>query len=78
MKTFSIKDPLMGFISYQDSKRYLWLLSIAMTLVPLLGLFVFLQTGLEWTLGLPVLIIYLTVPLFDSIIGSDSDNPPEE
>ena len=78
MKTFSIKDPLLGFISYQDSKRYLWLLSIAMTLVPLLGLFVFLQTGLEWTLGLPVLIIYLTVPLLDSIIGSDSDNPPEE
>jgi alkane 1-monooxygenase len=78
MKTFSIKDPLMGFISYQDSKRYLWLLSIAMTLVPLLGLFVFLQTGLEWTLGLPVLIIYLIVPLLDSIIGSDSDNPPEE
>ena len=68
----------MGFISYQDSKRYLWLLSIAMTLVPLLGLFVFLQTGLEWTLGLPVLIIYLIVPLLDSIIGSDSDNPPEE
>lgn len=78
MKTFSIKDPLLGFISYQDSKRYLWLLSIAMTLVPLLGLFVFLQTGLEWTLGLPVLIIYLIVPLLDSIIGSDSDNPPEE
>ena len=78
MKTFSIKDPLMGFISYQDSKRYLWLLSIAMPLVPLLGLFVFLQNGLEWTLGLPVFIIYFIVPLLDSIIGSDSDNPPEE
>ena len=49
-----------------------------MPLVPLLGLFVFLQTGLEWTLGLPVFIIYFIVPLLDSIIGSDSDNPPEE
>ncbi|MFB1001598.1 MAG: hypothetical protein QMC22_03550, partial [Pseudomonadales bacterium] len=59
MKTFSISNPSGELITYQDKKRYLWLLSIVMPAVPLLGILVFLQTGLEWTLGLPILIIYL-------------------
>jgi alkane 1-monooxygenase len=78
MKTFSITHPVAGFITYQDKKRYLWLLSIVMPAVPLMGMFIYLQTGLEWTLGLPILLIYLVVPFLDSIIGSDNDNPPEE
>ena len=77
MKTFSIAHPSEGFITYQDRKRYLWLLSIVMPAVPLLSLLVFLQTGLEWVLALPMLFIYLVIPLLDSIIGSDTNNPPE-
>ena len=77
MKTFSITHPTMGLVTYQDSKRYWWLLSIVMPAAQLLSLYVFLQTSLEWTLGLPMLFIYLVVPLLDSIIGSDTNNPPE-
>ncbi len=78
MTTYSIQDPDKGPISYKDKKRYLWLNSVALPLFPLMGLFVFYKTGLEWTLCLPLLVNYSLLPALDWLIGSDNNNPPEE
>ena len=58
MKTYSIDHPEKGHISYKDKKRYLWLNSVALPLFPLMGVFLFYKTGLEWTLCLPLLMNY--------------------
>ncbi|MDC0953650.1 alkane 1-monooxygenase [Porticoccaceae bacterium] len=78
MATYSIKDAQKGLISYNDKKRYLWLISVFMPVFPLMGVFIFYRTGVEWTLCLPLLLSYTLMPLLDWLIGSDSNNPPEE
>ena len=78
MKTYSIDHPEKGHISYKDKKRYLWLNSVALPLFPLMGVFLFYKTGLEWTLCLPLLMNYTVLPVLDWLIGSDNNNPPEE
>jgi alkane 1-monooxygenase len=78
MVTYSIEDAQTGSISYSDRKRYLWLISVIMPTFPLMGVFIFYQTGLEWTLCLPLIINYTAMPILDWLIGSDNNNPPEE
>ena len=78
MATYSIEDAQKGLISYNDKKRYLWLISVFMPVFPLMGVFIFYRTGVEWTLCLPLLLNYTLMPLLDWLIGSDSNNPPEE
>jgi alkane 1-monooxygenase len=78
MATYSIDDPEKGTISYSDKKRYLWLNSVLMPLLPLMGVFFFYRTGQEWTLCLPLMINYTLIPALDWLIGSDTNNPPEE
>jgi len=78
MATYSIEDAQKGLISYSDKKRYLWLISVFMPIFPLMGVFIFYSTGVEWTLCLPLIINYTLMPLLDWLIGSDDNNPPEE
>ncbi len=78
MKTYSVNHPSKGLINYSDKKRYLWLLSILMPALPLTGMYLFYRTGLEWMLITPLMITYIAIPLLDHIVGSDSNNPPEE
>jgi alkane 1-monooxygenase len=78
MKTYTLEHPELGTISYTDKKRYLWLLSLINPLLPMTGVFAYFATGNEWTLGLPLAINYILVPLLDWAIGSDENNPPEE
>ena len=78
MATYSIEDAQKGLITYNDKKRYLWLISVFMPVFPLMGVFIFYRTGVEWTLCLPLLLNYTLMPLLDWLIGSDSNNPPEE
>ncbi|MDB2594450.1 alkane 1-monooxygenase [Porticoccaceae bacterium] len=78
MATYSIEDIQKGPISYSDRKRHLWLISVFMPIFPLMGVFIFYRTGAEWTLCLPLMINYSLMPLLDWLIGSDSNNPPEE
>lgn len=63
--------------TYRDNKRYLWLLSVMLPLFPLLGVFIYLQSGQPWTLGIPLLFAYFAIPILDMAIGSDTGNPPE-
>ena len=78
MTTYSIEDHQEGTITYRDKKRYFWLISVFMPIFPLTGLILFYQTGIEWTLCLPLLINYTVMPVLDWLIGSDTNNPPEQ
>ena len=44
----------------------------------MLGLFLYFQTGSQWVLTVPLLIVYIVIPVLDWIFGSDINNPPEE
>ena len=78
MKTYVLEHPDKGTITYTDRKRYLWLLSTFYPLLPFLGMYVAIQTGSDWGLWLPLALVYVVVPILDSIFGQDESNPPEE
>jgi alkane 1-monooxygenase len=44
----------------------------------MLGMFLYFQSGSQWVLTLPLLIVYLLIPVLDWVFGSDINNPPEE
>ncbi len=78
MKNFSLQHPDKGLITYRDSKRYLWLASLAYPLLALSGIGLYLLTGSEWVLVLPLLSIYGGASFLDWWMGEDQSNPPEE
>ena len=78
MITYTLDHPEKGLISYTDKKRYLWLTSVLMPIFPMMGIFVYYQTGSEWALGIPLAFTYLVIPFLDWALGSDENNPPEE
>ena len=66
-----------GKASYVDRKRYLWIVAPLCPLVPLLGIFLAIQTGagiFNWT---TIILWYGFVTLLDWLIGPDPSNPPE-
>ena len=78
MKTFTFDDPQLGRISYIDKKRYLWLLSVLFPLIPLVAFGLMLRTGAEWTLWIPLVVLYAFIPLLDYLFPNDRSNPPEQ
>ncbi len=78
MHTYSATDPGAGDISYQDTRRYGWMIATFFPLVPLLCIGLILYSGLEWTMWIPLLLIYTLVPLLDYWLGEDERNPPEQ
>ena len=78
MKTYSLNHAEKGLITYVDKKRYLWLSSVFYPLFPMLFIALYLQTGNEVLLVLPLIINYLVLPVVDWIVGVDTNNPPEE
>jgi alkane 1-monooxygenase len=77
MIDYHFNDPAKGRVSYTDLKRHLWLISVFMPLLPLSGVILFYQTGEQLMLLLP-LSGYVVMPILDWLIGSDTNNPPEE
>lgn len=64
-------------LPYRDHKRHAWVLSM---LVPLLvgsGPLMFLALGQAWVLWVPVLLVYVLLPILDLLLGEDPSNPPE-
>ena len=78
MKAFTIDDPELGAIHYTDRKRYLWLLSVMFPLIPMVGMGLFLWSGQQWTLWLPLAFVYGVIPLLDHLFPNDRSNPPEQ
>jgi len=77
MKSFTYQLPSGEAAVYVDRKRYLWLLSVLFPLTPVLGAGLYLNTGAEWVLWIPLLILYGVVPAMDWLLGQDESNPPE-
>lgn len=73
-----MEHPEKGLIEYRDRKRYYWLLSVFLPLMPLFGIFLCISTGSELFLIAPLFLTYVVIPVLDWIIGSDTNNPPEE
>lgn len=63
--------------TWRDRKRYAWLLGLVVPLLPFLaGLLVKVSgLGVFWWFG-PIF-IFLLVPVLDTLIGKDSENPPD-
>jgi alkane 1-monooxygenase len=78
MKTFTIDDPELGQISYVDQKRHLWLLAVLFPLVPLIGMGLMIRSGQEWMLWVPLVSLYIVIPLLDHLFPNDRSNPPEQ
>ena len=75
MSSATMPQPAAG--EWRDSKRYLWLFSIAVMGLPLLGYGLYQQTGwsIFWWYG-PIF-VYGVIPIFDWLVGTDTNNPPE-
>ena len=78
MKTWQLQHAEKGLISYRDSKRYLWLVSLFYPLGSFSGIALYLLSGSEWTLLIPLFATYAGVILLDWWLGVDESNPPEE
>jgi alkane 1-monooxygenase len=76
--TYTFEDPDKGHIEYTDKKRYLWISSLFMPLLPVFGIFLYFIYGAEWMLAIPLLASYCIIPFIDYALGSDTNNPPEE
>ncbi|KVN31213.1 alkane 1-monooxygenase [Burkholderia stagnalis] len=64
--------------SWSDGKRYLWLLGVLTITLPILSAQLALSTGLHvfWWFG--PLFAFGVIPILDTMIGDDRDNPPED
>nr|WP_057928509.1 alkane 1-monooxygenase [Burkholderia ambifaria] len=62
---------------WSDGKRYLWLLGAVTITLPILSAQLALSTGLHvfWWFG--PLFAFGVIPILDTLIGDDRDNPPE-
>jgi len=78
MKTFTFDDPELGPVTYVDRKRYLWLASVLFPLVPLVSIGLMSWIGREWALWVPLVFLYLVIPLLDYLFPNDRSNPPEQ
>ncbi|WP_396330016.1 alkane 1-monooxygenase [Burkholderia anthina] len=63
--------------SWSDGKRYLWLLGALTITLPILAAQLALATGIHvfWWFG--PLFAFGVIPVLDTLIGDDRDNPPE-
>lgn len=63
--------------AYKDKKKLAWMVSTFIPLLPLAGLIPAINSGNEAWLWLPIAIVYLFIPLVDTLLGEDTNNPPE-
>ncbi|MCW8844312.1 MAG: alkane 1-monooxygenase [Gammaproteobacteria bacterium] len=77
MKSFAYLLPSGENAVYVDKKRYLWPLSTALPLLPMICAAAYLNTGAEWVLWIPLFFVYVMVPALDWLLGEDESNPPE-
>lgn len=66
-----------GTAIYRDKKRYLWLLSLTVPLVPVATVYLYFALGQwVWVTPLPMLYFFLVLPVLDLIFGEDKTSPP--
>ena len=64
-------------VTWRDGKRYLWLLGLVVPLLPLIawGLVEATGLGVFWWYG-PIF-IFAILPVIDTLVGKDAENPPD-
>ncbi|HIG42307.1 MAG: alkane 1-monooxygenase [bacterium] len=77
MQTYAIETSDNGLVTYQDKKRWFWLLSLVNPLIPFVGIAGQWTTGSELWLLVPLGLMFALGPLFDWVFGEDENNPPE-
>lgn len=65
-------------IPYVDKRRYLWPLSALIPSLPLWGYALWHYSGSSLSWWLAPMVVYLAIPLLDTLIGRDGNNPPED
>lgn len=65
-------------VPYRDRKRYVWLLSLLVPLLVGAGPALYLWQADARVLWLPVMLVYVLLPVLDRMIGEDRSNPPEQ
>jgi len=62
---------------YRDPKRWVWWFSLGVPALIGLGPLLMLWQGNPWMLCLPLVFLYVAVPLADALLGEERSNPPE-
>ncbi len=62
---------------WKDNKRYLWPLGLLVPMLPFIGWGLVAATGLSMFWWFAPLFLYVLIPLLDTLIGTDAENPPE-
>jgi alkane 1-monooxygenase len=65
-------------LTYTDCNRWRWSFSLAIPLLPLIGIALAEVTGWRWFLWMPLAFIYVALPALDWLVGTDPHSPPEE
>lgn len=66
-------------VRYRDSKRYLWVVSLAGLLIPILAVAAYFWLDEQpLALLIPLAYTFIVIPVLDALIGEDAHNPPEE
>lgn len=66
------------FVRYVDNRRWFWLASLALPIVPLSAYALFFASGGNSLFAaLPLVYFFVLVPALDAIVGGDTHNPPE-
>jgi len=75
----AIAAPDNGLFGYVDRKRRLWLLSLLVPCLALVGplLYMLVSPNVMW-LWISTLFGYVVIPMLDGLLGEDLSNPPEE
>ncbi|WP_341707985.1 alkane 1-monooxygenase [Halopseudomonas sp.] len=68
-----------GLAGYVDRKRRLWLFSLGVPMLALVGplLYVLVSPQVIW-LWISTIFAYVVIPALDGVLGEDLSNPPEE
>ena len=63
--------------TWRDPKRYAWLLGLLVPLLPLMawGLAAATGLGVFWWFG--PFFLFVVMPIMDTLVGTDADNPPD-
>ncbi len=64
-------------VTWRDPKRYLWLLGLLVPMLPFIAVGLVAATGLGvfWWFG--PMFMYILLPILDTFVGSDAENPPD-
>lgn len=62
---------------YVDHKRYSWIVSILVPVFVAAGPALWMWLGEAWALWIPVVVMYVSFPIIDMLLGEDRSNPPE-